>query len=505
MLLFALASVYFWGFLAHGYGFLHSSFSHDSLNEFAGKYGSNSWKVQLGRFFIPLYKAIFRTDLTLPWLIGILSMVWIGLSVFLVVRLFRMKSRPVIFLLAGIFTTNVAVTATAATFMHDVDGNMFALLCACAAVCCWKKLPWGSLPGAVLVAVCLGIYQSYLSVTVVLVIFLSILELMDGRSFKSVMLPGLKAIGMILMGCVLYYLLLKTVLSFTGISLATGESNSLGQLTQLPLFAMPSLIYSAYVDCAVRLLWAVSPYPGVIGKGIVLTLGVIMAAAAVTTLLRRDMGILEKCLFVVLLGLIPLGMNFTYILTFGSVHDLMAYAVWLYYFFALLLADRLSKEFHFRKDWLSPKYLSLLLVAVFLYGNVQSANVAYLKKDMEQESFLSFMTRVLYRIEACEDYEPGVTPVVFVGTTDQMKTVLAGFEDYTGITGLSRSAVSGTTEEFRVRNYFHYVLNNPANIPYRDHWERVYGDPRVREMPCYPAAGSVAMVGDTLVVKLSNE
>ena len=69
-LIFSLIAVFIWGFFAHGYCFANSSFSHDSLNEFNGADGSNLWKVQLGRFVAPLYRVIFRTNLTLPWMVG---------------------------------------------------------------------------------------------------------------------------------------------------------------------------------------------------------------------------------------------------------------------------------------------------------------------------------------------------------------------------------------------------------------------------------------------------
>ena len=89
---FAVLATFFWGLLAHGYGFLHDSFSGDSLSEFYGAMGSNAWKIQLGRFVVPAYKAVFRTDMTLPWLVGVLSLVWIGLAVYMTARIFRMES-----------------------------------------------------------------------------------------------------------------------------------------------------------------------------------------------------------------------------------------------------------------------------------------------------------------------------------------------------------------------------------------------------------------------------
>ena len=60
-LLFCLACVFAWGLMAHAYGFLHSSFSHDSLLEFNGDGLSNRIRISNGRFISPVCRWIFRT------------------------------------------------------------------------------------------------------------------------------------------------------------------------------------------------------------------------------------------------------------------------------------------------------------------------------------------------------------------------------------------------------------------------------------------------------------
>ena len=97
--------------LAHGYGIMDSNFSHDSLNEFNGLIFGNQWKIQLGRFLIPVYRNFSRTDLTLPWLIGILGLLWCGLAVYLVIRIFQIENPFLIFMTAGIFTANLTISA----------------------------------------------------------------------------------------------------------------------------------------------------------------------------------------------------------------------------------------------------------------------------------------------------------------------------------------------------------------------------------------------------------
>ena len=82
-LIFSLASTYRWGLAAHSYFLFDSNVSHDSLEEFHAAIFGNVFKVELGRFLTPLYRAIFRGDATMSWLIGILGLFWLGLSVFL--------------------------------------------------------------------------------------------------------------------------------------------------------------------------------------------------------------------------------------------------------------------------------------------------------------------------------------------------------------------------------------------------------------------------------------
>lgn len=496
-LLLSLLAVFLWGILAHGYGFMHSSFSHDSLNEFNGANGGDAWKIQLGRFVIPAYKAVFRTDLTLPWLVGILSLLWIGLSVFLVIRIFKIESRLLVFLIAGIFTANITVAATSATYMHDFDCDMFALLCSVLAVHFWKNVRGGGTFGAIFVAISLGIYQSYLSVTIVLVMFVCILDLLGEKGFKSVLAAGLKAVGMLLLGCVIYYAVMRLVLSLTGIELASGDSNNLDKMLELTPRSILSLIYCAYQDCYSRLVSAVSPYPAGLVKGATWVMLLMAAGALLAGLWNKRLSALDKLLCVGLVALLPLGMNLMYVLTGGVVHDLMVYAVWLFYLLVLLLLNR----WHFPKSRML-KGLCKALIFVLLYGNVQTANALYLKKDMEQKAFLSLMTRVVYRMEECNEYEPGKTPVVFVGNSDQLNESISGFEKYRRITGAGDARSANMPEDFRSRTYFQYVLNNPALIASGSVWEEMQTDPRVSEMPSYPSDGCIAMLDGVLVVKL---
>lgn len=503
-----LLATFFWGLLAHGYGFLHDSFSGDSLSEFYGAMGSNAWKIQLGRFVVPAYKAVFRTDMTLPWLVGMLSLLWIGLAVYCTVRMFHLESGVMIFLTAGIFTANITVAATAASYMHDYDCDMFALFCAAAAACLWKHYDWGVLAGAVLLALSMGIYQSYVLVAVVLVMFSCILDLLNGLDAWAVLKCGMKAIFMLILGGIFYYAGMHLVLKVTDIPMHTGDTNSLDAALTLTPRSILALTYHAYLDCFDRLLHVQSPYPKQMIQVFTLLQMAMAGGVLAIGIWNHRIKVPGKLLCLILVGMLPFGMHLIYVLTSGIVHDLMVYSIWLFYLLVLLLCDWFARyglehpEKLFAKICKVPRWLCIGMLFVILYGNVQTANAMYLKKDLEQDAYLALMNRIVYRMETEEGYQAGETPVVFVGTHQLLNKTIPGFEEYRHITGMDSSLVANTAEDYRLRSYFRTVMNYPANIPGSDVFQAMAKDTRVANMPAYPSEGCMELIDGTLVVKL---
>ena len=146
-LLTALAATFIWGLAAHGYAFFDNNISHDSLREFHAEILGNDIKMGTGRVLTHLYRDLLGSDVTLPWFNGVLALLWIGLAVFLAARVFQMESKTAVVLIAGIFATNITVSATAATYIHDLDSYMFAMLCSVGAVWLWNRHSRGWLIG----------------------------------------------------------------------------------------------------------------------------------------------------------------------------------------------------------------------------------------------------------------------------------------------------------------------------------------------------------------------
>ncbi len=500
----SLLCTYVLGLIAHGYCFTNQMASHDALNNL---YIAEKWsKASLGRFFYPIYISLTRGRILLPWLVGILGLFWTSLAVYLILRLFHIKKPGAAAAVSAIAVTNPTVYALAATYLHDFDADLFALFLSVAAVCLWKrsqeqKEKKGSFlligAGALLVSVCMGIYQSYVSVTIVLIMFVSIEKLWDDRDWKEVLKQGLQGILMLFLSAVFYVVEILIFSSATGISVFGNQSyNGLGNMSTLLSGGFPEKLSGAYSDFFQSFLNLNSAYAG---RSYLVVHGILAVSIIGMAVLGLKRVCLQNKLFILGLGaLLPLGMNVSYVLSGEMVHDIMRYAFWLIYLLAVLLAMWMDgAENMTAKMKKTANFLVAGCMVIIIFGNIQTSNTIYLKKELEYQSTLSYMTRVAEKMEENEDYIPGETPVVFlekgIGKTRN------GFERYTDTTGMSTSSPITFTETYD--KYFEYVLGIPLLL---DEGESLAGDQRVADMPIFPKEGSIQILDGILVVKLGE-
>ena len=132
----------------------------------------------------------------------------------------------------------------------------------------------------------------------------------------------------------------------------------------------------------------------------------------------------------VLALLLPFGMNWICLFCGGVVHDLMMYAYIVPLLAALAANERawnlaLADEGkQIGKKTRAAACVLPLAVLTLLFDRGIYANQIYLKKDLEYDTTLSGMTRVVDRIEQVEGYIPGETPVKFLGDIQRSKLAM---------------------------------------------------------------------------------
>lgn len=495
-----------WGLAAHAYGFLNFTISHDSLEALYSGSAESVWKISIGRVFVPIYRLLTRGMLTTPWMIGILSLVWIGISVYLVVRIFEIRSDCMIVLTAGILTVNPAVIALTATYLHDFDIDMFALMLAAMSVYLWKRFRRGIYAGMIFIACTLGLYQSYLSVAIVLIMIVSMMNLLEGDTWKSVVCQGIKGVFMLLGGGILYLVMLKLICLIGQVPLSDSY-NSISQLWNVS----GSWIYNivrAYYYWAADIFNPATLYPDTVMVLANVLIGICIAGIGLSVIFGKKLGNTEKLLFIILGCLLPLGMNISCVFSGGMAHGLMMYAYCLIYLLALLLGEW---EIHNAADnkkrmakWI--RAITLVIIGFTLWNYFPVANAAYLKKDLERQQTMSLMTRVVAEMESREDYVRGETQVAFIGKINMRE--MPGFETFDG--NGRTTGIIGLTENDQIKNYrdyeayFTYILNNPANLCGEEQCVQLAELDAVKKMPVFPEKGSMEVVDGILIVKMGT-
>ena len=481
--------------------FLKKQVTDAGLNALVVEPVETYWKMQLGRPGIVLYRRTVRGLIAAPWMLGLLSLLWLSLACFLTVKLFQIRNPWFVVLAGGILAANLSTVAMTATFLYEMDADCFALLLGVIAVLLWDRGRWpGTLIGVLFTAACMGIYQSMISIPITLVMLLSIAALLRGEAFRPVFRKGLRALIMLALGGLLYWLGVRLMCSWKGINLALDSYN----VSQTAGLTLPERILHTYRTWA----WAFWNPARVHIEKPVLVWNILLPLLALIPLLRwlcgKGAGAAEKLLLAVLLLLLPLGMNTAQLAFSMNVHELMKSAFWLFYLLCLLPVFLVPSE---KQSCLFCVFASVL-VLLLIGSNIQTANVVYTRKNLEQNATLSLMTRVLSRLDSEPDYHAGETTLVLVGISGELQEKMPGFEDTYDIVGCEESSpIEKALASYNYNAYaayFRYILNNPAVMADTGTWNRMQKDPRVLAMPSFPEDGCMQMIDDLFVIKMGD-
>ncbi len=494
------------GFVAHGYAFFNSLFSHDGL-VICADVGEEMWKVTLGRFLVPFYR-MFRGNIESPLLIGTLSLIYISLSVYFCCRLFKIERLRTIIAISAVFTVNTTVIAQTATYLYELDFDMLALLFAVIAAYCWSLDGKYCFLCPVFVFLSLGIYQSYICVTIILIMIYSIIEFAKNynANTKRIVINGLKGIAEILLGGVLYAVCLFAVGQLFNTSFESGLHNSLTNLTfqKNDLFGMIVEMY-LYVGEILVLFWHADLQFMFFGYDLTIIITIIrlflillIPAIPAFLLIKKRIKPINFVFIYLLYALLPAGMNIIYILDNRHVHSLMLFSFWLAWLIPVFFMELTEFNECFKKSAKTIiKSICCTCLAIVIFMNIRTSNAVYLKKDLEKDVTLSTMTDISRLMYDTDGYIAGRTEVMFVG---KYSASSPEFDNLVAIVGCSNKLA--TTHSASYTNYFKLVLNKPIAVKEFD--KKILEKEEVKNMPCYPDRKCVGFVDDILIVKLGE-
>lgn len=434
-------------FAAHAFCFFNLTFSSGSvmLSVSSGR----SAQIAGGQFLQPLYFRL-RGSISSPLFVGLLCTLYLTLTNAVIARLLDLRRPLAVFVLCGAMTANAAVTSVCAGALNTAD------------------------------AVFLGLEPTAASFFAALTLIALLADLIAARDPQAFLRGAVRLLLVLALGVAVYALGDVLMLRRSGLDqqavLQTAGSGLFG-LWLAPIRALLTPL-TAYASLSVALR----------------TLIVLLALAAFASSVR-SLG--AACAALLALGalVLPLACNLP-VFSAGSVPQItMAYC--LLDVLPIMLLARLAP------DKTRAQHLAAGAFGVIFLGSIVFSNQVYLKKNLELESTLSLMSRVIQRIEETEGYTPGYTPVAILGTPEDsvFSVERKGFEHLSALDASSGNYAVSTDEDMIW--YCWEVLGYPLNFVSTFELEQLKENDAARALPAFPDEDCCTFIGETLVIRLS--
>ena len=201
-------------------------------------------------------------------------------------------------------------------------------------------------------------------------------------------------------------------------------------------------------------------------------------------------------------ALLPLGLNVSHLLASGNVYILMQHALLLVYLLPMIFFGG-SELFPMSRR--AGSAVVGLLCAFLILRNCICANGAYVYTKLVYDNTARQMTQIMAEVGKLDGYEPGVTPVAFVGsfTDSELAYHDPAFSRYEE--GDLHQVNSAVTYDGTIKWWFQHVMGSSAAvIADQSALNAVQEIPAVQSMPSYPSQGYCAIVNGMAVIKMSE-
>ena len=487
-----LVTSFVMGIICHGYCYFNQFYSHDSIGVYADN-GEALWQLSLGRFLVGA-QMVIRGVYSSATMIGFLSLLFLAIAAYMIFKLLNINNLSMQIIATSILVTYASLTFSNATYIFLSDIYMLALLFAVISVYLIRKNNYLKYLAIITIAITCGLYQSYLFVMTGLLCFLAIKDLIDGKTYKEVLMDILKYILISIIGMILYYVLLLFVRNVSHVG-AHASENSISQIGNLSIFNLPSLIYRTYYHFITKFINPNVYHPKFI-RLIIFLIFLLTTYLGVEEFLHLKLK--ERILAIILVLLLPLALDGIYILVNGTIHDLMTYQLSLVYIIVIYFISNNNNIKY-------SKLISLIVVASLMlicFDSVVYANQIYIKKDLEYQRSKEIANRIIYHIEDIDEYKHGVTPIAFIGCMSD-SDLFSQYEkmpyDAVGIVESSALTYFKTYDK-----YYNDQLNYNLNLLDEDKCRDLEKTSEVKNMEYYPNKNSIKYINGIVVVKISD-
>lgn len=491
--------------LTHLYLFTNLFINHDNVH---GMFYNCDCGLASGRWLLQLVTNL-AGNFSSSWLDGIVSALFLAAVCMIFAAIFDIRRPLPVGLLVLCMVAFPTVTSIY-TYMFNSSQDFLSMLLAVLAVWLIRRGGIGtSLLGVLCITCSMGIYQAFFCLTAATLVLTMLIEVCRGRwkdSFTGFLITGLRYLGWLVLGLVLYLVVTKVCLWYTGTELVDYQGiSSMGQIT-LPILlqrvkdAYQRLITYYFYNPMYPKLFSVLVAVSVLVDAVVV--GLLLAARQ---LHKSASNLLQLAM---LLVVFPLACNSIYLMVESwTVHNLMVYPAILPLLLPVILGNQITARDLSELGKLGKGRLRtlaalcvcglLIIQAAFGYQFFVLTNRAYTCMDLTYESAYAYLTRLTAKIELQEGFTPD-SHIALLGNASLPSTVPDVY--MTGVLSLE-SAIN----MYSRYQFLYYFMSSPYHYASQEEEDMVKASQEFQQMPCYPAEGSVITIDGVIVVKLGEQ
>lgn len=440
-------------------------------------------------------------NFNLAWLDGLTTLLLIGVSATFLVSVLKIKSRAFALLIGMGLSSFPSVTALL-FFKYTAPQYGLAVLFSVLAVWTTEKWRYGFSAGICFIALALGIYQAYFPFTVTVFLILLIkLALQKSVKLSAVIKRGLLYLGTMIAGLVLYFVVLKAMLAIENVTLISYQGISdMGKIT---LSNIPELLLrtvKGFLSLPVKDYCSLATTP--ILRLSYLALGLISLFLIALLIIKNRKKPLQILLICGLCALLPVGVNLITVMGATWIYTLMVLPFSLLLCVPLVLSELTEQEDNtLNRLNKYTKTVVVVLVSVIIFFNSYFANVNYSSMYFSNRQVENFFSSITTQIHMTEGYD-STKKWAFIGSANEKffsQSIWAKQHAYGGNIGAA-ALVNEYSGEAWIFNYMGHrcaVANNTER-------EKLIKLSEVQEMPCWPDEGSVKVIDEYVVIKLSD-
>lgn len=498
------------GLAAHLYQFTNKLYNYDELANTPGGIGLSTeqgrWLLNwMGRFM----RSVFGGSYSLPFFNGIFALLFLALSAGMVVSVFQVRNKLTAGLIGGLMTVFPAVVSMYFFMflaLYYAIGIFFSVFAAWLTVKYPKNII-ANIAAVVMIACSLGVYQAYFPDTVCILLMVVILKAAFGgvkekKEWKEFFLMIARFLLVMAAGVAVYFLINKAVLAVTHIQLTSYQGgDTMGKITIAQLISALKSCYTSFFDLGFSDVMGISYNRTV--RRLIKVVWILFAVGIGAYLVLKKKEYLNKVIVLCGILVFPVAMFLIYVMAPNSYcYTLMAYSVVFFFVFFLLWLDACFRNLKLHAPVKSiTNWVSALLTAALVIVFVWYANGNYMALEYTKYHDFSYVQTLITKIRSVEDYSQD-KPVIVVGT--QINDSTNGMGSLIGDT----FTVGGKADTNLGYNSLLYLMSDYLGFsPYYGTYEEIQNWMQrevVREMPSYPADGSIQVIDDTIIVKLSD-